>query len=392
MIPNRLLFIEGLRGLLAVVVFLHHFFYMFYPQFIFGGFANHFSDTSPFSMYKILALTPINSLFNPALAIHLFFLLSGYIQSRNYFLNPSVVFLKQSLLKRYIRLALPTLAVLVIVFICHQLNCFQKSLILTNPLSEEWLKALLPDNLNFLQIVKHGLLDNFISNSNYYQVLWTMPIELINSYFILLLLLVTHSLKRKPMVFVAILIFQLIFLHTFYAAAFTIGVLISYSEIHFMLFLKIVSNKMVHYVFFIVGIYLASYPFTAYQNTLSVSMYYPIVFLEHTAKNPSYLIGTVLLFCFLLNAQKVKIILSNKVFVLLGKVSFMFYLIHFVVLLSLSAISVHYFSLYFSSAATVIISLSISFFTALMSAYLLFKWVDKPILNFCNRNFKRVIK
>ena len=116
---HRIKYLDGLRGVLAVIVFVHHYFYLFCPDLVFGGNYEDFTNTGAFSFYKIIALTPINIFFNPGMAIHFFFLLSGYVQTQSYFLNPDVSFLQKSMLKRYFRLAIPVVSVLMLGEICN---------------------------------------------------------------------------------------------------------------------------------------------------------------------------------------------------------------------------------------------------------------------------------
>src|SRR4051812_10039992 len=177
MIDTRVRYLDGLRGILAVIVFFHHFFYAFFPEIIIGGSHEEFINTGNWTFYKIMALTPINLLYNPGAAIHFFFLLSGYVQSYHYFKNPDTIFLQKSFIKRYFRLALPTLAVVIFLFIFHRLHFIHKFQI-PSGLTVGWINSMLPDNLGFFEAVKNALSDCFIANSRYYQVLWTMPIEL----------------------------------------------------------------------------------------------------------------------------------------------------------------------------------------------------------------------
>src|SRR5687768_12215241 len=112
---NRVRYLDGLRGILALIVFLHHFLYCFAPTIIFGGEYREFLRTGPSTPAKLLALTPVNFIFNPLTAIIFFFILSGFVQTYNYFQKPDLKFLQKSFLKRYIRLAVPLIAVVMLV-------------------------------------------------------------------------------------------------------------------------------------------------------------------------------------------------------------------------------------------------------------------------------------
>lgn len=388
---SRLAYLDGLRGLLAAIVFVHHFFYLFYPQFIFGGPPADFAHNQ-YTAGKCIALTPLNIFFNPAMAVQFFFLLSGYVQTHSYFVTNEALILKRALVKRYLRLALPVLAVVLLVFGFHKLNLIHKEAIPQNTISTAWKNSMLPDNLHFLKAVQHGLFSNFISASKYYQVLWTMPIELINSYLILMVLLLTHPIKHKVWLFLPLLLVQLYFGNSFFAPALGIGALIAYCEQSFPGFRRFFAARYVKTTCCLAGLYIASYPFTAYSGVLLNTVYKPLAFLEVGRLNPSYFIGTLLLFCWLLNSVFMQQHLSRRPFVILGKISFMLYLVHLLVLLSFSALTFQWLSALFPSVWALILNFFISAVLVIIVSQLLCSIVDRPALAIGNCLARKFIK
>jgi len=380
---HRIKYLDGLRGVLAVIVFVHHYFYLFCPDLVFGGNYEDFTNTGAFSFYKIIALTPINIFFNPGMAIHFFFLLSGYVQTQSYFLNPDVSFLQKSMLKRYFRLAIPVVSVLMLVYICHSLFLIRKDLVPFNSLTSGWLRSMLPNTLKFQSVILEGLVNCFRGNSRYYQILWTMPTELINSFVVLSLLLVFHNLKFKLEVFAVLILVQFIVLQEYYSVAFTVGMVLAKLEVDSNKFKNILSTPFVHYGCLSLGLYFGSYPFTGYQNAAANSVYAPISFFEVYPHIISYLIGVIFLFCFLLYSKTVTRLLSKKIFLFFGEISFMFYLIHFLILLSLSP------ALYSqlkdkNSSLDFMITGIVSFTAVTVAAYILTRLIDKPVIKWCN--------
>lgn len=378
-----------MRGVLAVIVFVHHYFYAFCPDLIFGGNYDNYVHTGPFSFYKIIALTPINILFNPGMAIHFFFLLSGYVQTRNYFIKPEISFLQKSLIKRYFRLAIPILSVVVLVYFSHRFYLIRKDLIPINELTAGWLKSLLPNNLNFFKVVMEGLSDCFRGNSRYYQVLWTMPTELINSFVVLALLLILHNLKYKIYVIMLLIAIQFIVLEEYYSVAFMVGMLFANLEINSEKFKKIFSKSLVQFLCLILGLYFGSYPFTGYQNAAGHSLYAPISFFEIYPHVISYLIGVIFLFCFLLYSKSSQNILSKKVFLFFGEISFMFYLIHLLLLLSVTPLLYAKFRNTNDGGIDFVLTGLSSFIAITLVAYTLTKAVDKPVIKWCNSFAKK---
>lgn len=376
MLP-RILYLDGLRGLLALVVFFHHFLYIYFPEVIFGGTYSEFSLNTGYSGLKWVALTPANLFFNPGFAIHFFFLLSGYVQAQTFYQSGNLLFIQRSLLKRYLRLALPVLCTVLLVFCAHKFQLLRKELIPNNILNADWLKSLLPNTLSFPQVFKEGLLSCFQRNSRYYQVLWTMPTELANSYLVLLLVLALHQLRHQTLLVLALLSIQFFILKEYYSIAFITGMLLARlnaEETRFAFFCKKIWARL---LFLLVGLYFGSYPFTGFQGAVLHSIYVPISFFETYPHIISYFVGTTFLFLFLLQSERLQNFLSLKVFLFYGRISFMLYLLHFLVLLTVAPLleqALHNLLLSFIS--------TLVFATAL--AWLFTKYIDEPVVRLSN--------
>lgn len=383
---KRLVFIDGLRGVLALIVFNYHFCYTFCPEFIFGT-----PSSSPhFSLSQWAALTPLNFLFNPALAIHLFFVASGYAQTQHYFNSNDALSLKKAILKRYFRLAFPVLIVLMLVYVCHQFSWLQKNSFSSSKLTNAWFQNLLPNNLTLLQVVKHGFVDAFISNSHYYSVLWTMPIELRVSCLTLILLLFTHRLKNKTVVIATLLLYSFIAETSFYALGFVFGVILAFlnSAGFTNQFRKV---KGIKYVLFFFGIYLGTYPFTTYVGSIGISIYQPLSFLESWYINPTYITAAVLLFSFLMLSSTAQHVLSTTLFSFLGKISFMIYLVHLLVIVVFSTKFHGYFLVQSDSTFyTVLFCYLLTSAIVIALSHFLYLFTEKPFLRFLNRKAKKI--
>lgn len=386
---DRVRFLDGLRGILALIVFIHHFFYAFWPNIVFGGPYDEFTHTGPFSGLKLIALTPLNIFFNPGMAIHFFFLLSGYVQTYNYFHAPDLAFLQKSFIKRYFRLAIPTLAVLLLIFVFHRAGLFFKDLVPPNPVTSGWVNSLLPDNLNLLQVIRHGLLTCFVEDSHYYQILWTMPTELTNSWMVMILLFITHQLKNAHKLFVIWLLAQLFLMQSYYGAAFTFGMLICWAEKNRPGFSTIFSHPLVKLFCLVVGLYFASYPFVGYVDATKNTVYGPISFFEKVPHIISFLLGDLLLFCFILHSNTAKRLLSGKPVLFLGAISFMFYLTHCFLLISFTPWIFHALMPYVGYYTNLLLSGLSTFLLIVMISYVLYEYVDKQVIRLCSVYLKK---
>lgn len=388
MSDNRIHYLDGLRGVLAVSVFIHHFVYIFIPELILGGPADQFVQPGV-TIWKIIALTPVNILFNPTMAINFFFLLSGYVQSFHYLKNPDLRLLQASFLKRYFRLVIPTLVVVMLVYLFHKLHFFHKELLPASPITGGWVASQLPDNLNFFQMLRFGIFDCFQGRSGYYQVLWTMAVELMNSWMVILLLFATHHMKHRNRFLLLWLLVQIVLLKSTHSISFTVGVLLCSLHRHSTTFTQVMAQPLPKYFCLLAGLYLASYPIMEYQDSLKNSMYLPILYLHNDIV--PYIIGNIFLFAFILHAPRLKQFFTKKPFQFLGDISFAVYLVHFLLLFSFSAKV--YFSLRQSvgfGTNLVITFLATSLATALVSMAL-YRYVDKPGLRFTTRYVKKSI-
>jgi len=388
---ERIHFLNGLRGILAVIIFIHHFFYLFAPSFIFGGTFEQFS-AGEWTAYRIIAYSPLNILYNPGFAINFFFLLSGYVQSHRYFKTNDLVFVQKSFLKRYFRLCLPVLTIVLLVYLFHKLNLFNKSLIPVNALNNDWVKSMLPDSLSFLEVVNFGFTNFFEGNSRYYPVLWTMPIELYSSLMLFIIILVTHGLKNKTSLMVFWLFVQLFVLKAYYSALFSMGVLICLLDTQSLKFKSEFLSAPYKWICLLTGLYFSSYPFAGYENASRASVYVLISFFDDFHHLLPYIAGNTLLFLVILKSQRIKKFLSKKPFMFLGNISFMFYLLHFLILFSFSAWLYNYFSKSLQQVSTVAITGTLSFIFISAFSFLLYKLIDCPVVKTCNVLVKKLFK
>jgi peptidoglycan/LPS O-acetylase OafA/YrhL len=384
MIENRLVYLDGLRGVLALIVFFHHFLYAFYGKIIFGGSYQEFLSSGHFSTYKLLAFTPLNVFFNPGAAIHFFFLLSGFVQSHHYFKAPSIKLIQKGFFKRYFRLAIPTAIITLLVFVFHKLHWINKEEIPYNSVTADWVKNMLPDSLSLLQVVQEGFFSCFLGRSGYYPVLWTMPIELLNSFMVFALLLFTHKIKNKAPFLVLWLFVQLFVLHGWYSSAFTIGLLLAYLHQNNSVFSFFFTNRIVKTVCLIVGFYFVSYPYVGYKNSTINSIYFPISFLETGPHIICYLIGGTILFCYLLHSNASQKLFSQKPFLFLGNISFMLYLIHLLIIFSFSPFIFQLFLHDYGFKTGLLITGALTFGLVFTSSFVLTVWIDKLVLKLCH--------
>jgi len=212
-----------------------------------------------------------------------------------------------------------------------------------------------------------------------------MPTELVNSFVVLGLLLFLHHLKHPIKIIVCLMLIQFVILEEYYSVAFVAGMLFANLEVNSEKFKRILSQPLIHGVCLLLGIYFGSYPFTGYQNAAAHSLYAPISFFEVYPHVISYLVGVIFLFCFLLYSKVFQSFLSGKVFLFFGEISFMFYLIHFLLLLSVTPRVYTKLSNTNDGGMDLALTGIISFGAITLAAYILTRLIDKPVIKISNK-------
>ncbi|HKC69422.1 MAG TPA: acyltransferase [Bacteroidia bacterium] len=374
--PKRITHLDGLRGVLALVVFVYHFLFCLAPQFILGGTRNEVISDS-YTLLKTITYTPLNLFYNGSMAVNFFFVLSAYVLSYNYFNNNKAKLIRKNILKRYFRLAIPVLASCLFIYTLHVFNLFYKTPFPVIDVNRAWLSGLFPDNLDLLQLIKYALVNVFFDdNASYNSVLWTMGIELTGSILVFVSLLATHKLKTKGRVFVAIILVEFA-VKKYYSVGFSLGLLICYLQCNNTAFKNIAANNYFKAGLLLCGLYLSSFPFLAYQNGLAYTIYAPIDFLQgHGFHKLAHAFGCSAILIVFINSQKLKIIFSSKPFQFLGKVSFSFYLLHLSLLLVFASRIYQLLYPYFIDTVNLPLTFILSLFCILTVSFLFYRYID----------------
>jgi peptidoglycan/LPS O-acetylase OafA/YrhL len=179
----RLETLDGLRGSACLAVIIFHFFSAFVPQLI--------SEQSEVPWW--ISDTPVGIIYNGGFAVSIFFVLSGFVVASAVRAQPPLIFVWIALCRRYLRLAIPSACSTVLAL--HLLTAMPEvAPQLQSLLPQPWLTYVIGSPFPSLaDAVFEGALGVFVSGSSLINnVLWTMKIELIGSFAIIL----TFSILR----------------------------------------------------------------------------------------------------------------------------------------------------------------------------------------------------
>ena len=185
----KFVYLESLRGLAALAVVFCHLDLAFFDP-------------------SVRTMIP----FAGSFSVRLFFLLSGFVLSISYFRNGRSLTLVSAALRRYPRLMLPACASVLLAWSFMEFGWMRnhEAAVLMKHPSDSWLSLNFSVHLSFLQALEQGTFGTFFHFNNAVSlngVLWTMPVELVGSFFVFgfLATLRFFRLRWLPYAIVAIL-------------------------------------------------------------------------------------------------------------------------------------------------------------------------------------------
>ena len=180
---GKLIYIEGIRGMAALMVVLHHYLLSFYPAQANGNSSVAHLKTIELWYYK----SPFIFLTNGQLYVYIFFILSGFVLSRKFFLEKDMTYLVSAAIKRFPRLYMPVAFSLVVTFIL--LKFYSITMLKAAQLTKSaWFASLQgdPSVIAFLKSLFFKVM--FASDNSYNIVLWTITRELYGSFLVFVVL------------------------------------------------------------------------------------------------------------------------------------------------------------------------------------------------------------
>lgn len=319
--------LEGLRGLAAVAVVIHH----LLPLLAAAYGWEELPEIYFLQQYSLDLLLPVH---NGTMAVWIFWTLSGFVLSVSYFRSRKSSALEQrdillsSLLRRYPRLFFPVLVSCLVSFwaIKGGLMTNLRASELIRPIDSsaaDWMIAL----SDFTPSLAGVITNSVFFTSTYNAAVWTMPYELIGSVVVFCYLaLVGHSRLRwlgYPLLIVLFFKFEMVWLNCFMAG-------IALADLH-----------MVHPSFFLP--HNADGPpnlYHRFQRSGIVALFvfasnYVLASFTKTPPLHLFTASTIIVGSTLL-CQPISKFLSARWLVFLGRISFGVYLLHMTIICSFS--------------------------------------------------------
>lgn len=385
---NKIFYLDGIRGVAAFMVVIHHFLLAFYPSYYtLDKQASHINNLDVqfgMSLFSVLA--------NGDFCVCIFFVLSGYVLSRKYFLTNQLDVLISGAQRRFVRLYIPVATALLLAAMLMQLH-----LIYNTPVSlishsewwfmEQWRIPHLWQRLCQCLVYK----TMFYGDNSFVTSMWTISIELYGSLFVFAFLALTHNTYNRIFMLIMCMLY---FIHDRYMIAFALGISLNYIEVY-----KDIIAGPARYIapalLLIAGLILGSYPtnedigraiqFTVFRRLPQVIVSGFNYTWYHTA-------GAYLLILAFVFSPRLQHFVSLRLFRFLGYISFSIYLLHPLVLGSVSSYAFLglYGTLGYNQAALCAFLITIS--VSIGAAWLMSKYIDDKGIKLAHYIYRRFAK
>lgn len=371
---DRILYLDGLRGIAATIVYLGHFAASFFPTVVFGR--EHWLHAS---WERAFYATPLGIFTRGNYAVHLFLALSAFVMLRQvYRVQASPRF--TALIGRYLRLMLPVAVSTVIAFILLRLS--GSAFALAGEMSfSPWLANVWPPTATFLAAVREGVWESMWGpTANYNGVLWMLHFIWYGSIAVFAIGMFVRWPKLRVLLYVCGLLLTL----TTAFGSFWVGALI----FHFRRQIRKAVGRFPHanflpLVLLFIAVVLGSIP----AIIGDIPSVYTAFLKTHTSyfmvNNFINVLATVFTLLAALTSQQLQRILSTKPLVALGRVAFAAYLLHLLIIASLSSwLLVHFQTLPYQLAVGWIFL--VTTVVLAISSVLFHRYVEKPTERFAH--------
>lgn len=370
---NSLRYLDGLRGICCFLVLIEHCINFYKPDV-------RFTEMTGLGgvIRRVVSSTPLNIVYSGDMAVYIFFVLSGFVLSLSFNKTRKHEYIFSGVVKRYPRIMLPVAASMLFMYIVMELT-------------DAFIgKAFGAEFLNILYQVAYRIPFSHTILTNY--PLWSISYEMFGSFLVFSLLAIFGKSNFRFIFYFLVMIYffisldkahQDIYEYSTYYALFVFGVMLC--DITNGGDIKI--NPIIRLSLFLCGLLLATTPLPRENVSQYIGAYsYLKVFSEFNYMQVSInagVIGSMMLFTSILGSAISIKVLTTKVIMFLGKISFPLYLTHATVIYVISFIlhrdykEIGMVEFMISTALSVAISVPL--------AYVFEKYVDAPSIKIASK-------
>ncbi len=377
MIKQKILYLDGVRGLASFIVVIHHFLLAFYPAHLTGN--AHETNLGNGALELFFSKSPFNVFIGGNFAVCIFFVLSGYVLSYKLFEKSNDYILFYSI-KRYFRLFLPVAFSILLAHLLLKLSFNYSGEVGIMAKSDWWFKSFWSGNPTTSFLFESLLYKVFFNQDTFYNTaIWSIGIELIGSYLLFIMLSINH-LSRNNISLSILGMFLVFFIGDYpYYCCFFGGLIVKQLGENTNAKLR---ESLVKYstLLFALGIYLGSFPISEQYQGYFYSQIHSIFKLKSPVGY--HIFGSILFLGGLVFNENIQKIFSGKLLVFLGKISFSLYLLHSLVLVTWASFFFLFLNPKIGYHLAFLSSLASSIVLLLFLSDLMTKYIDEPSMKF----------
>jgi len=380
---GKVLYLDGIRGLAAFFVLLHHFCLAFYPAY----YTHEMADSHLNGMELVYDNTFFSFLTSGSFCVHIFFVLSGYVLSRKYYRENDLGIIIASAQKRYLRLFIPVGATLLFSYILLQVGAYYNVQAAAITGSHEWLGGFWTFPRPAIVFLKSFLWETmFLGNNQYDTTMWTMSIELYGSMLVFALLALTHNSRNKGVMLVLTSVALVAMGKTQYIC-FVLGISFNYLELRPPA-LSSPVRVLLSTGLMVAGCMLGSYEI--HGDTKPFFAHLPPV--VKAMRGIYHIAGGYFVILAVLLSPRLQAFFSSRLLRFLGFISFSLYLLHCLIIGSLGSalfLRLHE-SMGYNGAVAVVFAVTLAVVVGL--SYLMARYVDVKAMQVAGYCHKRWFK
>lgn len=374
-------YLDGIRGVAAFLVFVHHFLLCFYP----AHYSFNIKETNLHGWDVAYGRNVLSVFTNGNYCVFIFFVLSGFVLSRKYYHTGDIETPVWAQYKRFVRLYIPVAFSLVVCYLLIKSHLFFNVAASQLSKSDWWLRWLWVTQTPEKDLWNSLKYETMINGFNGLNVpLWTISNELFGSMLVFAFLMFVHFTRHRLfLLFVMLFYFYCTSHHIYFS--FMLGVTLCHTEARAT---NSFHGNIAAMLLIPLALVLGSYPSNnEMKGTLFADLGHTL--LEYKAW--FHAVGAYLLvLAFVLSPQLQKVA-SLRAVRFLGYISFSLYLLHMAVLGSLGCalfIYLHSFMNYHAATTCVFVVTTLA---VIPLSWLMTKYVDEKGIYLAEKAASRLL-
>lgn len=356
---QRLLYIEGLRTVSALLVVIHHMSLAFFPYLYFGN-----TNQIHMQWETLIHHTPLYLLVRGDFALAIFFMVSAFVLLKSFTQKSDY---SKAIAKRVFRLGVPIFFAVMFSWFLHTTHIIDVKNLVDYTKSYNWLSTQTPRSTAFTEALRQGvygyLKGDVASEKSLNSSLWMMHYIFVGSLITLLFVVITKEFGATLRIFMyALGIWYFGF--SFYSY-FLIGLIIAE-----LAAVKFILPTPLSLLMLLLSMYISTVPF----NNVFTSFHKPLTFLPFTGQQYMFM-GAALMFFTIVKTPALQALLSARPFTRYAPYTYSIFLLHVPIFLAIASLILPI--LPFSYTLNIVITAAVGMAATLFASRLFYCYIEE---------------